>query len=297
LFYDDDDEYLDGIMRFIGPAVANGEPVAAAVPSDRARLLRSRLNASADRVQILDMAELGRNPARIIPEVEGMLRRCGGSRLHYVGQPIWAGRSQAEIREATRQEALINLAWPGAPISVLCPYDAAALSSSVLADAERTHPHLIRGGRTVQSEAYRGPAIPQGCDEPLPAPPPGARAITIRRQSLSRARALVAEVARRAGLSAERSADLLLVASELGANAIRHGRGGGTLHVWSDRSAVSCQVEDRGHITDPLAGRRLPEPMPAGGLGLWAVHQLCDLVEARTSERGTTVRARIALGS
>ena len=91
------------------------------------------------------MTELGRNPARIIPAVEAMLARHPGQTLHYVGEPVWPERSPEEIRQATRHEALINLAWPQTPIRVLCAYDSAALPEHVLADAEATHPHVIHG--------------------------------------------------------------------------------------------------------------------------------------------------------
>lgn len=73
LFYENEREYLDGIMRFIGPALEAGEPIAAALPPDRARVLREGLNGSAERVTILDVLDLGRNPARIIPAVERLL--------------------------------------------------------------------------------------------------------------------------------------------------------------------------------------------------------------------------------
>src|SRR5437879_10711221 len=105
-------------MRFVEPALEAGEPVAIAVPGPRAELLRESFNGHA--VELFDMIELGRNPARIIPAVESMLATHDGRLLHYVGEPIWAGRSHEEIREATRHEALINLAWPGAHIRVLC---------------------------------------------------------------------------------------------------------------------------------------------------------------------------------
>ena len=51
-----------------------------------------------------------------------------------------------------------------------------------------------------------------------------------------------------------------------------------------------CQVEDHGHIHDPLAGRRAPALDAEGGVGLWTVNQLCDLVEVRTNNGGTTIR-------
>lgn len=295
LFYENDGEYLDGIVRFLGPALEAGEPVAVALPPDRVRALRARLNGAAAKVTILDMAELGGNPARIIPAVEGMLAEHENGHLHYVGEPIWSGRSPDEIREATKHEALINLAWPGARISVLCPYDVSALSPEVLADAERTHPFVMRGGEIAESEAYDGPVIPLGCDQSLADPPEHARSLEFGRHDLSRVRTQVTEVAGGTRLAAERKEDLLLVATELCTNAIRHGRGTGTLQVWSDPGEVLCQVEDHGEIADPLAGRRRPVPLATGGLGLWLVNQLCDLVEVRTGKAGTTVRAHVAL--
>lgn len=297
LLYEDPEEYLDGIMRFVQPALRADEPVAAAVPPAHGELLRRRLNGSSHNVQILDMFELGRNPARIIPAVEGLLAEHGGGRLHYIGEPIWPGRSPDETREATKHEALINLAWPEAPIRVLCPYDAGALSPEVLLDAERTHPWVIRKGEARESDAYTGPSIPHHCEQALSPPPSRARSMRFGLDDLFRLRSLVGEVAQGVGLDSERTADLLLVTSELSTNAIRHGEGAGVLDVWSQGAEIICQVSDGGEITDPLAGRRVPVLMAtSGGRGLWMVNQLCDLVEVRTGAHGTTVRAHVGVG-
>jgi anti-sigma regulatory factor (Ser/Thr protein kinase) len=297
LFYRDEPEYRDGVMTFIEPALAAGEPIAAAVPPDKGQMLRQLLGDAAAEIQLLDMFELGRNPARIIPEVERMLARHEDKLLHYVGEPIWPGRSDEEIREATRHEALINLAWPGAKIRVLCPYDAAALDSGVLADAARTHPRLMRGGVECASGAYDGPAVPAGCNQPLMAPPPDALTYGFRAEDLYRIRATVSDWATSAGLRPDRAQDLVLAISELATNAVRHGEGGGTLQLWTRPGRIVCQVHDRGgRIRDPLAGRRAPMLDAAGGLGLWTVNQLCDLVEVRTGETGTTVRIHATLG-
>ncbi len=295
LFYRDDAEYLDGVMGFIEPALATGAPVAAALPSAKGALLRERLNGSAERIEILDMGELGRNPSRIIPAVESILAGHEGRLLHYVGEPIWPGRSQEEIQEATKHEALINLAWPGAQIRVLCPYDASALDRAVLADAERTHPRVIRSGKESQSAAYVGPAVPPGCDQQLSPPPPEAARLRFGLKDLFRIRALVSERARGAGLGADRVADLVLAVNELATNTIRHGGGGGTLHLWNRPGRMVVQVNDAGQISDPLAGRRAPVHDGTGGIGLWTVNQLCDLVEVRTGRAGTTVRVHATL--
>jgi hypothetical protein len=56
-----------------------------------------------------------------------------------------------------------------------------------------------------------------------------------------------------------------------------------------------CQVEDSGHITDPLIGRRHPDLDGGGSQGMWIVHQLCDLVEIRTGPAGTQIRVHTQL--
>jgi anti-sigma regulatory factor (Ser/Thr protein kinase) len=53
-------------------------------------------------------------------------------------------------------------------------------------------------------------------------------------------------------------------------------------------------VTDRGYITDPVVGRRAPKPMQDRGRGLWIANQVCDLVQIRSSDRGTTVRLHVA---
>lgn len=295
LFYSGEHEYVDGVRSFIEPALELGEPVAIAVPGRQAKLLEDAF-ADHQGIELFDMVELGRNPARIIPAVEGTRARHAGRLLHYVGEPIWEGRSHEEIREATKHEALINLAWPGAPIRVLCPYDADALDPYVLVDAERTHPHLVRCGETTPSPSYGGAELPLGCDEPLLDPPPDALTLPFGMENLYAVRSLVKWTARQAGLSGARTDDLVLGINELAANAVRHAHGGGLVRAWSLPGKVICQVEDSGHIHDPLAGRRTPSLDGAGSaMGLWTVNQLCDLVEVRTGETGTTVRVHTAL--
>jgi anti-sigma regulatory factor (Ser/Thr protein kinase) len=295
LFYSGPDEYVDGVMRFVAPALEAGGPVAIAVPRPKAELLRDRIDGHLG-IELLDMVELGRNPARIIPAVEGMLARHDGSLLHYVGEPIWPGRSRDEIREATKHEALINLAWPGARIRVLCPYDADALDPYVLVDAERTHPHLIRHGVTVPSTEYAGADVPLGSCDPLPEAPPDALTLPFGLPNLYAVRSLVSWISTEAGLAPNRIDDLVIGINELATNAIRHAHGGGVLRVWRVPGQVICQIEDSGHIHDPLAGRRAPALDADGGVGLWAVNQLCDLVQVRTTDAGTTVRAHTTVG-
>jgi anti-sigma regulatory factor (Ser/Thr protein kinase) len=293
-FYHGQRDYLARIQAFALAGLANGDAVLIALPGENCGLLREHLGDGTRRLHYADMARLGRNPARIIPEVRDFVDAHHGQRIRYVGEPIWPGRSAAEIREATRHEALLNLAFPGTAATILCPYDAAGLPRSVIREAERTHPAILANGYPIATGSYAGPGnLPPDCERPLP-PPPGA-AETLRYETdLRPIRALVADHARRAGLPGDRTDDLVLAVSELAGNTLRHTDGGGTVHVWHTGEEVLCQIHDQGWITDPLAGRTR-RPADERGHGLWVVNQVCDLVELRTGRAGTTVRLHMTV--
>ena len=296
LFYSGQAEYLEGVMGFLAPALTADEPIAIAVPGVHCQLLAEQIGRESGDLEIFDMRELGRNPARIIPAVHTMIERHAGRQLHYVGEPGWPGRSPEELQEVTRHEALINLAWPGAPIRVLCPYDAAGLADEFLADAEVTHPWLMRSGQMTRSERYGDSQFPPGVDHPLPDPPADALQMSFGVHDLSALRMLVSDFARRSGVASRRTEDLVIAVNEVATNAIKYTPAHGRLRVWSTPRTVVCQLDDRGHIADRLAGRHRPVAGRNGGIGLWMVNQLCDLVETRTTPDGTTIRLHAMRG-
>ena len=134
-----------------------------------------------------------------------------------------------------------------------------------------------------------------GAARPLSDPPAGAEVLRYR-ADLARVRSFAAAWAARAGLPPHRVGDLVIAVGELAANTLAHTNEPGQLTLWATGSEVICQVHDIGEITDPLAGKLCPDPGdPAGGRGLWVVHQLCDLVEIRTGPAGTTTRVHLQL--
>jgi anti-sigma regulatory factor (Ser/Thr protein kinase) len=193
--------------------------------------------------------------------------------------------------EAARHEALVNLAFARAQATILCPYDASGLAGSVLADARRTHQEPAASGATAATWRDN---LPAECDRPLEAPPAGAEALAYA-ADLVPVRRLVERHARRAGLGMEHTLDLVLAANEIAANTVSHTAGGGVIHVWHTGEEVLCQVHDSGRIADPLAGRVRHGP-DDGGHGLWLVNQVCDLVELRSGDAGTTVRIHVRRG-
>jgi anti-sigma regulatory factor (Ser/Thr protein kinase) len=290
LFYRDNREYVEGLSRFLRPAVESGDPIALAVPEHKLQLVREQ-PCDLSNKQLLDMCDVGRNPGRILSLIERLRHEHSGRTLHYVGEPIWPGRTEEEIREAVRHEALINVALSDMPMRVLCPYDASALDAAVLASAKRTHPEIVEHGTTQSSSCY-SEAIPPECEVPLSAPPEDASNYVIKEGMLSALRASIRDHGRDAGFDGELVEDLEVVASELATNALRHGDPQRQLTIWGTSDEMICQVENEGAISDPLAGRRNPQPPAEHGLGLWIVHQLSDLVEMRDGRR-TTVRAHL----
>ena len=107
---------------------------------------------------------------------------------------------------------------------------------------------------------------------------------------LAKLRSCVSGWADRAGLAREARDDFVIAVNEVATNAIKYAPDQGLLRVWNVGEVVVCQLEDSGHIDDPLAGHRQPVAGVKGGLGLWMVNQLCDLVQTRTTPAGTTIR-------
>jgi anti-sigma regulatory factor (Ser/Thr protein kinase) len=295
LFYRDDDEYLAGTVPFIADGLAAGEPVAVSVPGSKHELLRAALGGLSDQVRLLDMTQVGRNPGRIIP---GVLRafadRHPTVRARIIGEPIWPTRSDTEYPACVQHEALINHAFTGRPVTILCPYDTTGLAPHVIEDALATHPVLIDADGQRTSDRYAPDRIVADYNRPL-TPPPTATMIPVHAERMSGLRRSMAENALRLGLAADRVDDLLLAASELAANSIVHGGGAGTVHLWAEDDHLVGQVSDSGHITDPLAGRAPAGPGQIGGRGLLMVNHLADLVRVHSTPEGTTVQMRFRI--
>ncbi|WP_448628249.1 anti-sigma factor RsbA family regulatory protein [Geodermatophilus sp. URMC 64] len=282
-FYRDDAEFLTGIGGFVREGLARGETVVVAEPRPRLELLRDSLGERAAAVTWLDMAVIGGNPARIIDVWAGALARAvaEGRPLRGVGEPAFVGRRPAELVEAELHERLLNRAFAEGPAwRLVCPYDEARLPAEVCAGARVTHPCA-----GITDAADR-----EAFGAPLPPPSGAVLRGDYRAGDVPAVRRTVRTWARSCGLSAEQVEALELAASELAANGIRHGGGGGSVAMWMDDEAAVLEFTDAGHVTEPLTGRLRPDTGDHGGRGIYLVNQLCDLVQLRSSPAGTTVR-------
>jgi anti-sigma regulatory factor (Ser/Thr protein kinase) len=294
LIYSDPEQFLTAAIPFLTAAFETGEAAMVAVSERNTALLQGELGVDAEEVEFVAMEELGRNPARLIPFWRDFLDAQAGRPARGIGEPLWPGRGAAEIDECQRHESLLDLAFSsGTGWSLLCPYDGAALSDEVLTAVSHSHRSVARDAAHEASSGYL-----TGVDclaGELPRHPIDAAVLAYDRSRLAAVRRHVERVARAAGIASQETADLVVAASELAANSVAHAGGAGTLRTWRRGDRLLIEFEDRGRIDEPLAGRLRPPPTQEGGRGLWLANQLCDLVQIRSSELGTTVRLQAAL--
>jgi anti-sigma regulatory factor (Ser/Thr protein kinase) len=298
LFYSGDADYVRGTEAFIRVGLEADEIVLVVVEPDKQSLLRDALGRDAQSVTFENMGDIGRNPGCIIAVWREFVANNATSTraVRGIGEPISPRRSAAELIECHQHESLLNVAFDGGvPWSLLCPYDVEALDPSVVDDARQTHPHLIEDGTRCSSHAFDPHTADVWLNAPLSSPPPDARCFAFDAKSLRTVRSVLTDLARGSGLGEDRTADLVLAVNELATNSVTHGAGSGMLTLWTDDHSVICDVFDSGHLADPLAGRRRPDPRDVGGRGLWLANQLSDLTQLRRMTDGTRIRLHFSV--
>jgi anti-sigma regulatory factor (Ser/Thr protein kinase) len=115
---------------------------------------------------------------------------------------------------------------------------------------------------------------------------------TFTREELDEVRHRVQAVSDRHGLRDDALSDWVTAVNELMTNAVRHGGGGGRLRLRFDGRLV-CEVRDAGAgfvVTGRLGDRPRPALSASGGMGLWIVGQMADVLSVDSGPGGTTVR-------
>ncbi len=289
-----DEDFSAGVVPFVREGLLAGQPVMVAVPGARLELVADALGADAGLVRLVDTAELGRNPARLIPAWHRFLDEYGaqGQPVRGVSEPARAGRPPSELAESRLHDALLNFAVdPDTPLWMRCAYDVVALDPAEVAAAHASHPIVLESGDYRGSTAYTG-ALHAGAvfAEELAEPPDDVEVVGFDAPGLGRLRRLVADRAAAAGLDRDRTEDLVLAVHEIASNSVRYGGGSGRLRVWREPGALVLEVRDSGRFSDPLAGRRIPVPTKERGRGLWLANALSDLVQVRSGPGGSVVR-------
>ena len=303
LFYRGQQGFLDAVVPFIRDGIERGQPVLVAVIAPRIAALRAALGSGADEVHFIDMAELGRNPARIIPAwrefIEGHSvtdpldpERRVVHPIRGVGEPVWLGRRHSEIEECQFHEALLNLAIsPDTPLWLVCPYDAEALGADLIDEAHRSHPAIIESdsyrGSTTYGGAYHVGSL-FGLDLRPPAGP--VRNLVVNGNDGHQVADWVRRWAEASGLSGQRAGRLATALRTITQASVTGPGQSEVLQLWQDGSALICQIHDPGHVQDPMIGRHSDGQDTPRGRALHIANDLCDLVQVRSGPGGTTVR-------
>ena len=285
-------DFTAGLVPFLEDGLEAGEPTLVAVLPEHAQWLKDALGERADEIEFIDMPGLGGNPARIIPAWQRFLDARGDERrpVRGVGEPIWPGRREEELRECQLHEALLNVAVdPGVPFWLICPYDAEQLSPAVIEETYRSHPVIVEAGAYHGSTQYAGRShVDSLFSAELAEPAPSTRAIHFSSHTVSRLFAYLKLELYVSGVPRAQAAALAAVLGRLAQSSLHRGSSGGTVRIWRQPDSVVCEVADDTVVSDPLLGRRLPDQQDHDAL--WHANQICDLVQLRSTAQGTAVR-------
>jgi anti-sigma regulatory factor (Ser/Thr protein kinase) len=290
-------EYLDALLPFISDAAKAGHAVLVASPAPNLAVLAEGLGHVGPNVVMTDMVEAGRNPSRILGEVlSTFVDNHAGQPVRIVGESMWPSRSDIEYPACVQHEVLVNRAFTGRDVTVVCPYHVAQLDPEVIADAHRTHPALWEDGMfQLDNAAYAPDATLARYNLPLSADAAAVRYTARNLGDLGGARAFAGAYAQWFDLSPEQTVDLQLIVSELATASLTHVGATCRLALWQHDGHVICEARDEGCLDDPLAGRRPYSSDSDRGRGLYVVNAVADLVRTFTTPDETTIHAYLRL--
>jgi anti-sigma regulatory factor (Ser/Thr protein kinase) len=302
LIYDTDEQFLAATVPFCLDGLACDDAVLAVTTPANIDLLRQQLGDAAGNVEFIAADQWYDAPGRTLAAYHRYVdKRTGDAGRHrqvrVIGEPVWHGRDALETTEWTRYESVINMAFADCPAWIVCPYDARVMPPPVVADARRTHPQLVTGPTAENSVHYAARAPDGVWHRELTRPPQDGREAVMRfGADLTAVRTFVAAKAMSLGMSATGAGRLTFAVNEVATNALQHGGGTGQVTLWRDGRRIVCDVTDTGRTaTGWYLGYLPPGQAQLRGHGLWAVRQLCDLMEVHAQQTGTTVRLHLTL--
>jgi len=160
LLYSTDGEFAQYAAPFLAEAVNRSEAVLAVTSRGRIRKLRAELGGLNGEIEFADRVPWYRKPAGALDRYRRFTEAAldaGASWVRILGEPVWPAGSNEQVRLWACYESLINLAFSGLPVTLLCPYDARQLDPAVIDFAHATHPRTVERGAMTSSQAYTDP--------------------------------------------------------------------------------------------------------------------------------------------
>lgn len=296
------EELLAAALPFLDAGLRAGDLVALTCPRDTVDLLSRELGERATGVESEPrMSLLGARAPDALAMCHRYLDRAiaagatgGTGRLRVLAE-VDFGTDPADWREGQRFESVYNRLLGQAPVAAVCVYDRRRLPPAVVDSAAATHPVLVRGTDRAASPVFQDPVV-YVPSLPLPraAVEDGAPDFSVEdAPTLAGLRHQLGAVLAALVPDRHQREDVHLAASEIAANAFRHGVRPVSARVWADGDLVICVISDRGtSYTDPLSGfapAHGPD-LSHGGMGLWLARKLCDHVDVLPTDTGLSVR-------
>jgi anti-sigma regulatory factor (Ser/Thr protein kinase) len=293
-----DAELLAVAMPFLDVGLRAGDLVALTCPPETVALICEALGKRAAGVESAPgLSLLGSRAPDALTMCGRYVERAaaGGSGRLRVLAGVDFGSDPADWREGQRFESVFNRLFGGTPVSAVCLYDRRRLPPQVIDGAAATHPQLVSRCRWTDNAAFQDPVtyVPT-----LPLPRERAEAgapvfaVDDAPTLAGLRRELGAVLAARVPDRDQRE-ELHLAASEIAANAFRHGVQPVSARIWGHGDRLVCAITDRGTTySDPFSGFA-PAHGPdlgRGGMGLWLARKLWDHMDVLPGRDGLTVR-------
>lgn len=158
--YGSDESYLEAARPYIADGLEQSQCVLVVTTPAQTALLRDELDDGAEQVEFADSVDWYSSLSGALNRYRAFVKQkfeAGAAWVRIVGDPVWAGGSDAEIAAWFRYESLVNLAFASAPATIICPYDTRSIPEAVVAEARRTHPEMAHGSVATESTTYREP--------------------------------------------------------------------------------------------------------------------------------------------
>jgi hypothetical protein len=158
--YGTGDQFRAAIEPFLAEGIDRSEAILAVTTAGNIELLHERFGKSAEKVEFVDANTWYTTPVAALEAYKAFTDaklRDGAHWVRIVGEPLWAGRSDSEVRSWTRYESLLNLVFSAYPVSILCPYDERSVAPDIITQAHLTHPQALDKGGISDSLDYIDP--------------------------------------------------------------------------------------------------------------------------------------------
>jgi transcriptional regulator with XRE-family HTH domain len=158
--YSSDDQFRATTGPFLAQGIERSEGILAATTGANIELLRQHLGRDARKVKFVEVSDFYRSPIAAIDAIRDFsdAKLAGGAPwVRVLGEPIWAARSDAEVRLWTRYESLFNLVFSAYPLTAICPYDERSVAPEIVTEAHLTHPQTVGDHGISESPDYTDP--------------------------------------------------------------------------------------------------------------------------------------------